>query len=120
MKNPQKIKAKQKFLRAKRTRRTILSSSSLPRLSVFRSLKHFYAQIIDDKSGITLCAASDAEICKKKVVKPVEIAKMVGEKIAQKAKEKKISEVVFDRGAYQYHGRVEAMAEGARQGGLHF
>lgn len=120
MKNTQKIKLAKRFLRAKRTRRAVLGRGSLPRLSVFRSLKHFYAQIIDDKKGITLCAASDADIGKKKGVKPVEVAKMVGKKIAEKAKEKKISEVVFDRGPYKYHGRVQAAAEGAREGGLKF
>jgi large subunit ribosomal protein L18 len=115
----QKNKSRNKILRQKRTRAKI-AGGDLFRLSVFRSLKHFYAQIIDDKTGKTLCAASDKEVQNKKELKPIQIAESVGKLLAQKAKEKNISGVVFDRGSYQYHGRVKAAAEGARKEGLNF
>lgn len=113
-------KLKNRALRQTRTRRKIAAKSDRPRLVVFRSLKHFYAQIIDDKIGKTLCAASDAEAAELKGKKPVEIAREVGKLIATKALAKKIKKVVFDRGNYKYHGRVAAAAEGARDGGLKF
>ena len=93
------------------------------RLSVFRSGRHIYAQLIDDAKGATLAAAStlDGEL-KNKVKKPAsaEAAKAVGELIAKRAKDAKVSEVVFDRGGYLYHGRVKALADAAREGGLAF
>lgn len=94
-----------------------------PRLSVFRSNKHMYAQIIDDVAGVTLCAASTAESTLGGTGKyngNVESATKVGEAIAKRATEKGISAVVFDRGTFRYHGRVAALAEAARQGGLQF
>lgn len=112
-------KLKNKALRSSRTRRKLSINSGLPRLSIFRSLKHLYIQIIDDKQGKTLCAASDAEI-KDQNKKPVELAMEVGKLIAEKAVAKKVGNVVFDRGSYKYHGRVKAAAEGAREGGLKF
>ena len=118
MKNLQKIKLAKKVLRQKRTRKKIIGQTAAPRLSVFRSLKHIYAQIIDDARGVTLCAASDKDIKEAKTLKPVEIAAAVGRVIAERAKEKKIGQAVFDRGSYQYHGRVKAVAEAAREGGL--
>jgi len=89
---------------------------------VFRSLKHIYAQIIDDTIGHTLVAASTLEIPKEQLVgkTKVEQAYMVGKLIAEKALKKGITKVVFDRGGYKYHGRVKALAEGAREGGLLF
>ena len=105
-------------IRKKRTRKKIVLHCDLPRLSVYRSLKHFYAQIIDDNAGKTLCSACDREI--KSKAKPVEIAAKVGAAIAQKALEKKIKQVVFDRGAYRYHGAVKACADAAREAGLKF
>ena len=93
------------------------------RLSVFRSNKHIFAQIIDDGRGVTLLTASDLSLEVKKVkkgLKKMEIAKMVGELLGQKAIQKKIPEVVFDKGCYKYHGRVKALAEGARTAGLKF
>ena len=105
--------------RKNRVRKTIKASSDSLRLSVFRSLKHFYAQIVDDANGVTICSASDKEVADKKV-KPIEIAKAVGGLIAKKALEKGVSQVVFDRGSYQYHGRVKAAADGARDAGLKF
>jgi len=92
-------------------------------LSVFKSNKHIFAQIIDDRRGMTLLAASDLtpEVKRdKKGLKKVEIAKVVGELLGQKAIQKKIFEVVFDKGCSKYHGRVKALAEGARAAGLKF
>lgn len=89
-----------------------------PRLCVFRSNKHIYAQLINDQNGKVLLAASDLEVKKKGTKK--ELAQEVGKLIAQKAKKKKIEKVVFDRGGYKYHGRVKALAEGAREQGLIF
>jgi len=113
-----KKKAK-RYRRHKRVRAKIFGTKEKPRLCVFRSAKHIYAQLIDDEKGKTLAAASDQEIKKGKKSK-IEIAKAVGKLIAKKALEKKIEKVVFDRGGYQYHGRVKALAEGAREGGLKF
>lgn len=92
------------------------------RLSVSRSNSHIYAQIIDDEVNKTLVSASDLEIKKEKGVKLTksQIANKVGELLAEKAVKKKIKEIVFDRGQYQYHGRVKALAEGAKKKGLSF
>jgi large subunit ribosomal protein L18 len=98
-------------------------SEDRPRLSVFRSLKHIYAQIIDDTAGHTLVAAStlDPEVREKiSGLKKSEQAKVVGEVLAQRAKAQGIEKVVFDRGGYKYHGRVRSLAEGARAAGLEF
>ncbi len=102
--------------RHKRVRAKISGTPQRPRISVFRSLKHTYAQLVDDSKGVTLVSANDYGVKKNKT----ESAFAVGEELAKKAKEKKISEVVFDRGGYLYHGRVKAVAEGARKGGLKF
>jgi large subunit ribosomal protein L18 len=93
------------------------------RLSVFRSSKHIYAQVIDDDAGITVATASSIEKATRETLKTgagIEAAKTVGKLIAQRAQEKGIKDVVFDRGAYLYHGRVKALAEAAREGGLKF
>ncbi len=93
------------------------------RLSVFRSSKHIYAQVIDDDAGITLVAASSIEKPTREGLKTganLEAAKTVGKIIAQRAQEKGIKDVIFDRGGYLYHGRVKALAEAAREGGLNF
>ena len=93
------------------------------RLSVFRSSKHIYAQVIDDDRGITLAAASSMEKTTREGLKSgagVDAAKAVGKLIAERAKEKGVKDVVFDRGGYLYHGRVKALAEAAREGGLKF
>ena len=108
--------------RANRVRRAIKATGRL-RLSVHRSSKQIYAQIIDDAKGETLVAASSLEKSNRDSMKTganVEAAKSVGEQLAKKAVEKGISEVVFDRGQYMYHGRVKALADGAREGGLKF
>ena len=94
-----------------------------PRLSVFRSGNHMYAQVIDDKIGHTIVAAStlDSEVAKKtKKTSTVEAAKVIGKLIAERAVEANVKKVVFDRGGYIYHGRVKALAEAAREGGLKF
>ncbi len=106
--------------RHKRVRKNISGTAERPRLDVFRSLNHIYAQIIDDTKGVTLAAASSLEKGFEGSGGNVEGAKKVGEMIAKKALEKGIKEVVFDRGGYIYHGRVAALAEGAREGGLQF
>jgi large subunit ribosomal protein L18 len=119
MNDKQKNKVAKTNLRKQRTRRKIEGKASLLRLSIFRSAKHFHAQIIDDNKGVTLCASSDKDVTEKGK-KPIEVASEVGLSIAKKAAENKIEKVVFDRGAYKYHGRVKAAAEGARKGGLKF
>jgi len=116
MKNLKKEKQKR---RHKRVRAKVKGTSIRPRLSVFRSNKHIYTQLIDDEKGRTLVAASDLEL-KDKKGKKTAIAYQVGELIAKKALEKKIKKVIFDRGGYKYHGQLKAVAEGAREGGLEF
>lgn len=135
-----KIKKEYRYRRHKRVRAKIFGTKERPRLSVFRSIKHIYAQLIDDERGDTLVAASDLELksriknqkskrqiknkkleeTKKPLTGKVAIAYEVGKLIGEKAKTKKIEKVVFDRGGYKYHGRVKALAEGAREGGLKF
>jgi len=107
--------------RQKRVRSTLRRNSSRARLSVFRSNKYIYVQIVDDKRNETLISASDVKkSAKGKNVKRVDSAGVVGEDVAKRALKKGIKEVVFDRGGYKYHGRVKALAEGARKGGLSF
>jgi large subunit ribosomal protein L18 len=122
-------RAKKRIMRARqrrmwRVRRKLHGTSDRPRLTVFRSNKGIYAQLIDDDQGHTLVTASSLspEMAKQSNDKKtkVEISKAVGQLLAQKAKEKGLMEVVFDRGLYLYHGRVKALAEGARKGGLTF
>ena len=105
--------------RHKRVRKTISGTQSRPRLNVFRSNKEIYVQVIDDETGKTLVSSSTAEL-KIKNGGNIEAAQAVGADIAKKCKEKKINTVVFDRGGYLYHGRVEALAEAARENGLKF
>lgn len=104
--------------RASRIRKKLKSRSLRPRLTVFVSTKHIYAQVIDDVKGRTLASAKDTDL--KKVGKTVEISKEVGLLVARNAVKNGVSEVVFDRGSRKYHGRVKALAEGAREGGLVF
>ena len=103
-----------------RVRGKISGTPECPRLNVFRSTANIYAQIIDDVNGVTLCAANTLEKSFEGATGNAEAAKKVGLIIAERAKEKGITEVVFDRGGYVYHGRVAALAEGAREGGLQF
>jgi len=104
--------------RAHRTRARLYGTAVRPRLSVFRSAKHFSAQLIDDDNGKTLASVHDKEVDAK--LKPVEASSALGKLIAEKAKVAKITTVIFDRGSYAYHGRVQAFADGAREGGLTF
>ena len=109
--------------RKRRIRKTILGSPERPRLSVFRSSKHMYAQLIDDSNGATLAAVStmDPEIRQLEKVKgKIENAKRVGKAIAVRAKAKGITRVIFDRNGFLYHGRVRALATAAREAGLEF
>jgi large subunit ribosomal protein L18 len=106
-----------------RVRERLAGTPERPRLAVFRSLNHIYAQIIDDSAGHTLVAASDVETDVKSArdgKKKSEVAGLVGEVLARKAKEKGIASVVFDRAGFKYHGRVKAFAEAARKAGLTF
>jgi large subunit ribosomal protein L18 len=106
-----------------RVRRTVYGTPERPRLNVFRSLDNIYAQVIDDTQGITLASAStmDKELRSDfDGLKKSDAAKQVGVKVAERAKAAGVNAVVFDRGGYQYHGRVKAVAEGAREGGLDF
>ena len=106
-----------------RVRKKLTGTAQRPRLNVFRSLNGIYAQIIDDQAGNTLVSAStvEAELGEKvKGMKKSEQAKLVGQKVAERAKSKGITIVIFDRGGYRYVGRVKALADGAREGGLQF
>ena len=105
----------------KKIRGRVTGTASRPRLSIFRSNKQIYAQLIDDIKGVTLVAASSRIDAIEKAGSPkVDKAKMVGVELANKAKDAGISEVVFDRNGYLYHGRIKGLAEGAREGGLIF
>lgn len=111
------IKAKRYKQRKARVRSRITGSAERPRLTVYKSAIHIYGQIIDDEKGKTLAAASDIKV---KSGKKIERATAVGEELAKKALAKKIKKVTFDRNGFKYHGRVKALAEGARKGGLEF
>jgi len=128
-----KLKREKRFRRKARVRAKISGISERPRLCVFKSNKYIYAQLIDDEKGRTLAAASDQEIKKSKIKKTkkpklqkieragkIAIAFEVGKLIAEKAIKNKFEKVVFDKGSYRYQGRVKALAEGAREGGLKF
>ena len=110
----------QRIKRHQRVRGKISGTAERPRLSVFRSENNIYAQIIDDVAGNTLVSASSVEKGFEGSGGNVEAAKKVGAKVAERALQKGIEEVVFDRGGYIYHGRVQALADGAREGGLKF
>ncbi len=111
------------FLKRKKRVGGLIKRSSRVRLSVYRSNKYVYAQIIDDKKGVTLVSFSDLSSGKskdKKKLSKKEAAFLTGERIAEKAAKKGIKNVVFDRSGYKYHGRIKALADGARKGGLNF
>ncbi len=113
------MNTKERFIqRRKRVRAKITGRSDRPRISIFKSNKYLYAQVIDDAKGKTLTFANEKEI--KAKVSRMEMAGLVGELLAKKCLVKKIKTVVFDKGGYRYHGRVKALAEGARKGGLEF
>lgn len=116
-------KNKERKVRHLRIRKKISGTPERPRLNVYRSNQHIYAQLIDDTKGVTLVSASTLDAELKNVIENggnVEAAEKVGALIAKRALEKGIKEVVFDRGGYPYHGRVKALAEAARQEGLQF
>jgi large subunit ribosomal protein L18 len=104
----------------RRIRGKVNGTAERPRLSVFRSNKHIYAQLIDDAAGHTIAAASTVEKGLEAEGAPVEIGKRIGQLLAERAKEKGVQAAIFDRNGYRYHGRVQAVAEGAREGGLQF
>src|ERR1700692_851091 len=110
--------------RKARVRRAIVAhSNGRPRLSVFRSSKQIYAQVIDDDKGVTIVAASSLEKPLRESLKTganIEAARAIGKELAERATKAGVKQVVFDRGGYMYHGRVKALAEGAREGGLDF
>ncbi len=117
--NP-KIKRQKKERRHRRVRAKISGTTERPRLCVFCSNKHTYAQLIDDQKGKTIISAKDTELKTRSKKGKTAIAFDVGKLIAEKAVKNKINKVVFDRGGYKYHGRVKALADGARDGGLKF
>jgi len=121
--NHQKAKHHQRQRRRWHVRSKIVGTSERPRLSVFRSSKHIYAQLIDDLTGTTLATVGSLTPDVKANLKyggNVKAAEVVGQKLAEVAKSKGIEKVAFDRGHYRYHGRIKALAEGARKGGLQF
>lgn len=118
-----KSKAQARLRRKRRIRAKIFGTAERPRLSVFRSTKHIYAQVIDDTTGSTLAASSDLSPALKadlNGLKKSERATKVGEHLASLCKEKGIESVIFDRNGFIYHGRIKALADGAREGGLKF
>ncbi|MDO9510027.1 MAG: 50S ribosomal protein L18 [Candidatus Magasanikbacteria bacterium] len=121
--NFSQAKNKLRKIRHVRVRAIIKGTAERPRLSVFRGLKNMNLQLIDDTKGNTLCEISTVKVTPEKVEgkeAKVSLAYLAGKKLAELAKAKKISQIVFDRGGYRYHGRVAAVAEGARDGGLQF
>lgn len=116
--NKQVQKRNKREIRHKRVRSRVTGSSLRPRLNVFKANRHIYAQLIDDSVAKTLAAASSSEV--KTKGKKTDVAKEVGKAIATKALAKNIKLVTFDRGGFAYHGRIKALAEGAREGGLEF
>jgi large subunit ribosomal protein L18 len=120
MKNRIKEKRLMRRARRRRVRAKIFGTSKKPRLCVFRSNSHIYAQLIDDSAGRTLAAASDLNIKLSKPSRKLDSASAVGEMLAKRAKEVNIKKAVFDRGGFAYHGRVKALADAARKAGLEF
>jgi large subunit ribosomal protein L18 len=120
-----KVKTFQRERRQRRVRKKVQGTSERPRLSVFRSLRNVYAQIIDDTRGTTLASASSLELVRAGELEAAKAgnrvgAEVVGQKLAARAKDAGVAKVAFDRGGYKYHGRVRALADGARKGGLEF
>jgi len=119
-----KTKSDLRQVRHKRVRARVIGTAEVPRLSVFRGLRAMTAQLIDDSKGVTLCYVSAKEVAKQKAPegKTGKMAQgyLIGKSLAEKAKAKGIAKAVFDRGGYKFHGRVAALSEGAREGGLQF
>ncbi|MGP1273002.1 MAG: 50S ribosomal protein L18 [Phycisphaerales bacterium] len=119
--NKNKLKAKRQWRRRRGIRKTVSGTAAKPRLAVYRSLNHIYAQVIDDMEGVTLASASSRDKgVSISATGNAEAAKAVGQALAEKARAKGVTEVVFDRGGFRFHGRVKALADGAREGGLVF
>lgn len=118
LKKNQSIKARKHLKNKARIRKKVTGTASRPRLNVFRSEKHIYAQCIDDMEGKTIASCSSLSLKTEKG--SMNVAKKVGEMLAKQILDKKINAVVFDRGGFIYHGRVKALADGARQAGLKF
>jgi len=122
--NAQKLKKVRRLRRRHHVRKRVRGTAERPRLTVFRSSKHIYAQLIDDDSGRTLACASSAVAKAEREKAPyggnVKAATAVGKKLAEVARAAGVTKVAFDRGHYKYHGRVKALADGAREGGLQF
>lgn len=124
LKKRQPLKRRKRLKNKARIRKKVSGSGARPRLCVFRSQKHIYAQLIDDQAGVTLAAASSLTLKKKGQIKkeggekPLETARLVGEALAKQALGQKKQAAVFDRGGFIYHGRIKALAEGARSAGL--
>ena len=115
-----KASRKMRLVRHARVRKKVRGSAERPRLCVFRSLRHIYAQVIDDTTGRTLAASSSLESVGASASPKLSASQSVGKLIAERARAHGITEVVFDRGGYKYHGRVKALAEASREGGLEF
>ncbi len=109
-----------RLIRHKRTRKKVIGTKDKPRLSVFRSLNHIYAQIINDDNGSTLLQANSIELKSTKTQTKTNIAEEVGKLLGQRAKEKKVKKVVFDKNGYKYHGRIKALANSVRKEGVKF
>ena len=132
MKKRINIKQEKRMIRHRRIKKRVIGTKGRPRLSVFRSNRYLYAQLIDDKKGITLVSFHEKKLSQEKKSKSkkeklpkelsgkIKTAYLIGLKLAQIAQKAGISQVVFDRGGYKYHGRIKALAEGARAGGLKF
>jgi large subunit ribosomal protein L18 len=123
MADRQKVKRRRQLRRRHHVRRNIHGTAERPRLTVFRSSKHIYAQLIDDLAGLTLAAASSKQPPVSEGIKyggNIKAAKAVGKQLAAEAKTKGITKAAFDRAHYRYHGRVKALADAAREGGLQF
>jgi large subunit ribosomal protein L18 len=123
MADRQKVKHRRQLRRRQHVRRNIHGTAERPRLTVFRSSKHIYAQLIDDLAGLTLAAASSKQAPVSEGTKyggNIKAAKAVGKQLAEQAKTKGITKAAFDRAHYRYHGRVKALADAAREGGLQF
>lgn len=121
--NPSGERRRSRAIRHRRVRRHLAGTPARPRLNVFRSLRHIYAQIIDDSNGHTLVSASSVDLELRPqmsgMTKKAQ-ARLVGKTLAQRAQQKGVKQVAFDRGGYRYHGRVKELADGSREGGLEF
>jgi large subunit ribosomal protein L18 len=113
-------RVRQRSRRRRRIRKKIRGTAEQPRLSVYRSNMHVYAQVVDDDLGHTVAQASSRDLDVKGSCKTVEVANAVGKLLAERAKATGVQKIAFDRGGYLYHGRVKALADGAREGGLEF